>query len=74
MVKDQTDDQGSNFRLEFNVPKNFTIYGNYDIVLATYLTDKDMDIVEVSKIPIVSSFYLGRRRKVNAGCLLRSLK
>ncbi|MEB5924073.1 hypothetical protein [Franconibacter daqui] len=46
MIKGQTVDLGSNVRLEFNIPKNFPIYGNHDIVLATYLTDKDMDIVD----------------------------
>ncbi|WNY81407.1 hypothetical protein NNQ28_13750 [Cronobacter dublinensis] len=46
MLKDQTVDLGNNVRLEFNIPKNSPLYGNHDNVLATYLIDKDMDIVD----------------------------
>lgn len=46
LIKGQTVDLGNKVRLEFNTPKNSPIYGNHDIVLATYLTDKDMDIVD----------------------------
>lgn len=46
MIKGHIINLGSHVRLEFNVPKNLPIYGNHDIVLATYLTDKDMDIID----------------------------
>lgn len=45
-LKGQTVDLGNNVRLEFKIPRNFSTYGNHDIVLAIYLTDKDMDIVD----------------------------
>lgn len=46
LLKGQTVDLGNNVRLEFKIPRNFSTYGNHDIVLAIYLTDKDMDIVD----------------------------
>lgn len=37
---------GDGIQLRFDIPKNINSFSNYDIVLATYLTDKDMDIVD----------------------------
>lgn len=51
LVKGQTVDLGNNIHLVFNIPKNFSVYGNHDVVLAAYLTNKDMNIVDgVQKI------------------------
>jgi len=49
LLKDQKVDLGNNILLDFNIPKNFSVHGNHDIVLATYLTDKDMDIVDSAR-------------------------
>ncbi|MFY2450878.1 hypothetical protein ACM90X_09770 [Enterobacter hormaechei] len=49
LLKDQKVDLGNNILLDFNIPKNFSVHGKHDIVLATYLTDKDMDIVDSAR-------------------------
>lgn len=49
LLKGQNIDLGNNILLGFNIPKNFSVHGNHDIVLATYLTDKDMDIVDSAR-------------------------
>ncbi len=37
---------GDGIQLTFDIPKNINSFSNHDVVLATYLTDKDMDIVD----------------------------
>lgn len=37
---------GSGFTLTLEIPKNIKSFGKYDVFLAAYLTDKDMDIVD----------------------------
>ncbi|EPC0891796.1 hypothetical protein ACRV3R_001081 [Citrobacter freundii] len=44
--KGQTVGLGDNIRLDFKIPKSFLPYDNYDVILATYLLSKDMDIVD----------------------------
>jgi len=46
LSKGQAVDLGDGIRLEFDIPKNISAYGSYEVVLAAYLTDKDMDIVD----------------------------
>lgn len=46
LSKGQAVDLGDGIYLEFDIPKNISAYGNYEVVLAAYLTDKDMDIVD----------------------------
>ncbi len=37
---------GDGIQLTFDIPKNINPFNNHDVVLAIYLTDKDMDIVD----------------------------
>ncbi|ART63904.1 hypothetical protein [Kushneria marisflavi] len=46
LSKGEAVDLDDGIRLEFNIPKNISKYENYQVVLAAYLTDKDIDIVD----------------------------
>jgi hypothetical protein len=46
LSKGQSVDLGDGIHLELDIPKNISAYGNYEVVLAAYLTDKDMDTVD----------------------------
>uniref|UniRef100_UPI0019F2BEE6 DUF1889 family protein n=1 Tax=Pseudomonas sp. TaxID=306 RepID=UPI0019F2BEE6 len=37
---------GEGIRLELEIPKNISTYEKYDVVIAAYLTSRDMDIVD----------------------------
>ena len=46
LCKGQTVNLGNGVLLEFKIPKNISVNRNYDVVLAAYLTDGDMDLVD----------------------------
>lgn len=37
---------GDGIQLSFNIPRNIKSFSNYDVLLAAYLTDKDMDTID----------------------------
>lgn len=37
---------GESIQLSFDIPRNISSFGKYDVLLATYLTENDMDIID----------------------------
>lgn len=46
LIKGSAINLGDGVSLTLEIPKNIRTFGRYDVLLSTYLTDKDMDIID----------------------------